>query len=179
MREVLRRSLSRAGRAGRPVGGTPSAILWNVAWLALLALGCDRLSREPPDARAWVGFGFLWAGTALRSWAFQSLGVFYAVRIAFLDDHELVTSGPYRRLRHPLHLGLLTEMTGLALLASGALGWALLTVSGIVLIFRNRKEDRWLETRFGDRFQAHRRGAVDIVDLLPRRRRRPVGRTGA
>ena len=79
------------------------------------------------------------AGVALRFAAIRALGSHYTHHVVRRDDHELVTHGPYRVLRHPAYSGMLLANAGfvafflnpaavvaLGLLAA-ALGWRILT----------------------------------------------------
>ncbi|WP_281041231.1 isoprenylcysteine carboxylmethyltransferase family protein, partial [Mesorhizobium sp. M8A.F.Ca.ET.218.01.1.1] len=45
------------------------------------------------------------AGMALLVWARQTLGRNWSQTVSAKQDHELVTSGPYRLLRHPMYTG--------------------------------------------------------------------------
>jgi protein-S-isoprenylcysteine O-methyltransferase Ste14 len=79
------------------------------------------------------------AGIALRFAAIRALGAHYTHHVVRRDDHELVTHGPYRFLRHPAYSGMLLANTGFvafflnpaAVLALGllaaALSWRILT----------------------------------------------------
>ena len=64
-----------------------------------------------------AGLVVLWTGIGLRWWAVRTLGRFFRTEVVIQPEHRLVTSGPYRLLRHPAYTG--------ALLASAGLGLAL------------------------------------------------------
>jgi protein-S-isoprenylcysteine O-methyltransferase Ste14 len=69
--------------------------------------------------------------------------------------HTLVTSGPYRWVRHPFY-----DATALSMLANAlaAANWFLLLTGSAVLILivaRTRKEEANLRLRFGDSYQAY------------------------
>ena len=73
-------------------------------------------------------------------------------------DQGLVTSGPYRILRHPIYLGLALLATGEAL-AFGSWPALMIALSGIVPTFawRARAEEKLLSRTFGERYAVYRR----------------------
>ena len=79
----------------------------------------------------------------------------------------LVTTGPYRLVRHPIYLGLTLLATGTALAFSSwpALG---IVLSGIVPTFawRARGEERLLSGTFGERYEAYRQRTKMIIPWL-------------
>ena len=79
----------------------------------------------------------------------------------------LVTTGPYRRVRHPIYLGLLLFAMGEALAFGSGPGF-LVVLSGIVptLVWRAVAEDRLLGRTFGERYEAYRRRTAMIIPHL-------------
>jgi protein-S-isoprenylcysteine O-methyltransferase Ste14 len=55
------------------------------------------------------------AGIALRRTAIATLGRFYSRRVRTLADHQIVTSGPYRLIRHPAYTGVIMAHAGMTL----------------------------------------------------------------
>jgi len=83
------------------------------------------------------------------------------------SDHQLVRTGPYARVRHPIYLGMLLFLLGLAV----ALGhWAQLIVAVPLFLIgtsiRTRIEDGLLEQSFGDAFRKYQ---SSTPALIPRR----------
>jgi methyltransferase len=89
-----------------------------------------------------VLFGF---AKALKLWAISSLGVRWTFRVLVLRDRPLVTSGPYRWLRHPNYLAVLGEMAGVAMTVAAPVTGLLGTIGfGALMRARIRVEDRAL-----------------------------------
>jgi protein-S-isoprenylcysteine O-methyltransferase Ste14 len=83
------------------------------------------------------------------------------------SDHELVRTGPYSRVRHPIYLGLLLFTLALA----AALGhWAQLLIALPAFFagtaIRTRLEDRLLEQSFGNAFRDYRNSTPALIPKL-------------
>jgi protein-S-isoprenylcysteine O-methyltransferase Ste14 len=158
---------------GKLRGGYASAACWNVTYLALLAWAVLGVFAQELWHGGAVGIPLLWLGSLLRAWAYRALGKHYTVTVFLRSDHALVQSGPYRWLRHPLHLGLNVEMLGLALMRPGVATLCFVCVCLVVLLLRNRHEERALVDALGDSYRQYRHQAWDVIDLLPVRLRGP------
>lgn len=96
------------------------------------------------------------AGLGFTCWARKTLGRYWSRIVAVKQDHKLVTTGPYRWVRHPLYTGLLAGTLGAAL-AFGM--WHAL--AGVVLLWigfisRAHREDAVMGGQFGEEFAAYR-----------------------
>jgi protein-S-isoprenylcysteine O-methyltransferase Ste14 len=169
VREALHYVIMRGRLRGAASGGRLSVYVWNGCYFALIGLVAWRLTRGPLGPLAWAGYALLWAGILFRTAAFLALRRFYSVFIVLTDDHRLITTGPYRLFRHPLHLGLVVEMLALALMAGTPWAAGPVAVAAAVLVGRNVVEERALVARFGDAYRAYATSAVDVIDLLPER----------
>lgn len=59
-----------------------------------------------------VGFILFLGGVCLRLTAIRSLGRFYSHRVRINDDHQIISTGPYRYIRHPAYSGMLLANLG-------------------------------------------------------------------
>ena len=77
-----------------------------------------------------AGLAVLLAGLAFSVWARLHLGTNWSVSVTLKEDHELVRSGPYGLVRHPIYTGCLLALLGAVLIGAQWRG-----VAGLVLIF--------------------------------------------
>lgn len=95
-------------------------ILWVTILLAVTA-GVLASEHLPGAAMAgagvvfWAGCGLFAAGLSLRWYSIAYLGRFFTVNVAIHASHEIIDTGPYRRIRHPSYAGALFAFLGLAL----------------------------------------------------------------
>jgi protein-S-isoprenylcysteine O-methyltransferase len=119
-----------------------------------------------PAATA-LGLVLMWAGMALRLWAVITLGRFFRTSVMVLDDHRLITTGPYRRLRNPSYTGALTTAAGVGAALGNWVSLALLLGSLIAgYAWRIRVEDAALRGRFGAEYEAYRRSRWALVPAV-------------
>jgi protein-S-isoprenylcysteine O-methyltransferase Ste14 len=105
------------------------------------------------------------AGLAISVWARRHLGQFWSSRVTVQTDHQLIQSGPYSRVRHPIYSGLLLALIGTALFVGE---WR--AVLGVAIVFvahwnKGRREEDLLTREFGRDYEQYcgRTGA-----LIPR-----------
>lgn len=97
--------------------------------------------------------------------AVQALGKQFAVAARVISGHELITSGPFRIVRHPIYTGVLGMLIATAMSFSTWPGLVLsvaLYLAGTTM--RIRKEERLLRETFGTEFQAY---AEEVPALVP------------
>jgi protein-S-isoprenylcysteine O-methyltransferase Ste14 len=122
---------------------------------------------DVPEPLRWVGLALIVLGVAFALWAIATLGRHYDLELEIHRDHELVRSGPYRFVRHPIYSGLGMHFVG-ACLATGNLvlcaGTLLVTFPALYL--RAKTEERLLRERFGEKYEAYAREVGMLVPLL-------------
>lgn len=106
------------------------------------------------------------AGIALAIWARRHIGEFWSARVTLKQDHQLIQSGPYARVRHPIYSGLLLAMLGTALFVGE---WRALV--GVALVFvahwlKARREEALLAGQFGTAYEEYRRRTGSLVPRL-------------
>jgi protein-S-isoprenylcysteine O-methyltransferase Ste14 len=107
------------------------------------------LNRIDPAWIRWLGAAILAAGGIITCWGFRSLGRNLTPGVEPLPGADLVITGAYAKVRHPIYTGLVLLLAGYTLAWSN---WTLALLVGIVsLQYFNAKagaEEQWLIERF-------------------------------
>jgi protein-S-isoprenylcysteine O-methyltransferase Ste14 len=103
----------------------------------------------------WVGVGIGAISGSLLVWTFHTLGKNLTDTVVTRKQHTLVTSGPYRFVRHPFY-----DCVALAVLANSlaTANWFILLTGGflfVLMVIRTRIEEEKLLARFGDDYRAY------------------------
>ena len=134
------------------------ALLW--AWLrptafhkSTLALVCSMIVGPPSVVLVWM--------------ATRHLGKQWRYAAALREDHELIRTGPYRWLRHPIY----ASMLGMVLATGFCWTWWPMFVASILCFIagteiRIRAEDRLLEAHFQDAFRSYRSQTCAYIPFL-------------
>jgi protein-S-isoprenylcysteine O-methyltransferase Ste14 len=115
----------------------------------------------------WTGLGVLGLAGILLVWTFHNLGKNLTDTVVTRREHSLVTTGPYRWVRHPFYLANALGMLGASLATAN---WFFVAVGAcglILLFFRTRIEEKNLVARFGDEYRNYMRR---VGRFLPRLR---------
>ncbi len=111
-----------------------------------------------PRSLRWAGFVSATGCVGLMSWTLSSLGRNLADAAAIRSQAQLVTTGPYRWIRHPYYVTTLLLMTSATVLtANGLVGLTSLLVLAL-LFSRTPHEEAMLIQRFGDEYRAYATG---------------------
>ncbi|MFK0688758.1 methyltransferase family protein [Mesorhizobium sp. IMUNJ 23033] len=102
------------------------------------------------------------AGMAFLVWARQSLGGNWSQIVSSKQGHELVTSGPYRFVRHPMYTGGLVACFGSEIVVGGGFVF-LLVLLGAIFLWRVGAEDRLLAGQFPEEFPDYARRTKALI----------------
>lgn len=94
-----------------------------------------------PDKFGIVLAALFVAGVTLRAWAIYELGVHYSHRVVRISEGGLISSGPYRVLRHPAYAGMLLANIGFVAYFSSPASITALTLLMAVVLWRIRTEE--------------------------------------
>jgi protein-S-isoprenylcysteine O-methyltransferase Ste14 len=116
-------------------------------------------------AAAALAVGSVWLSLA----AVKTLGKQWSFAARLVEDHELITEGPYRLVRNPIYAGMLGKMVATGLVVSH---WTALVVAVPIFLagtmIRVRSEERLMRDAFGAKFDDYARRVPALIPL-PRR----------
>jgi protein-S-isoprenylcysteine O-methyltransferase Ste14 len=118
------------------------------------------------QAMRWAGLVLAGLGFALIFWSGIALGRFYSADVTVQKNHRLITTGPYRHIRHPRYLGAFLVAIGLFLLFRSWIGLAASIVFLGVLLFRIKDEEALLHREFGQAWEAYCRRSWRFIPYL-------------
>lgn len=153
---------SRSVAVARSFRGRAEAVALAVAMLAFLVpivwlVGgwLDFAERAHGAATLAAGCGVTVAGLWLFHRSHADLGTNWSITLEIREGHTLVTSGVYRRVRHPMYAALLLYGLGLALIVPNwVAGPAYAVAMAILLALRLGPEERMMAATFGDAWTA-------------------------
>ena len=100
-----------------------------------------------------VALGIL--SLVLYSWARSTIGRAWSSQLRVQGNHQLITMGPYRWVRHPIYLALILFMISISLIAANWILIGFLLISFMDLMLRIPKEEQMLRERFGEDYEAY------------------------
>lgn len=142
--------------------------------LAILLMAYDRipapwLYRQLYSQGAvafWVGAGITVAGLAFAVWARLHIGRNWSRSVTLKEDHELITSGPYRLVRHPIYTGILTGTVGSAIALAQVRGVISVVTIAILMWLKLRREERFMREHFGQRYDTYAQRVAALVPFV-------------
>ncbi len=114
-----------------------------------------------------VSIALVWAGIGLRWWSFRTLGRYFTFQVMTSPDQPVITTGPYRFLRHPSYLGILLILGGLGVSYGNWLILAAITLIPLIgFINRIRVEEAALATALGSAYVTYAAGRKRLIPFV-------------
>jgi protein-S-isoprenylcysteine O-methyltransferase Ste14 len=164
---------SRSARTQEPV--FHRLLRWAILVVTFTLLFWRQLDWGLIGRRAWpeipgiAGAGFLATllGLGVAVWARIHLGEFWSDKVVLKVDHQLIRTGPYARMRHPIYSGVLLGVLGTAVVVGKVRGLIAFLVLLTNYAIKASREDKLLSSSFPDEFRTH---TLHAGFLLPRLR---------
>jgi protein-S-isoprenylcysteine O-methyltransferase Ste14 len=153
-----------------PLFGGVVAYVVNPDWMAWASLSV-------PSWAPWIGVALGTLVVPSLYWVLSTLGANISETVFTKQQHQLVTTGPYRWVRHPLYTGGIALFASIGIMAANwfILLWALVALIALRLVVIPREEAQLVAT-FGDAYRRYRRGTGSLLPSLPKLRvRRGAG----
>lgn len=112
-----------------------------------------------------VGLALFLAGLVFAVWARRYLGRNWGTPMSQKVEPELVTTGPYRRVRHPIYSGIILAMTGTAV----AISWYWLILAALVggyFAYSALVEERYMTGLFPEAYPAYKRSTKMLIPFV-------------
>lgn len=102
-----------------------------------------------------TGAALVVTGIALRVWSIRTLGRYFTYRVMTTQDQPVITSGPYRFVRHPSYSALLLSCLGAGVATANLVSMIVaVTIPAMGLTVRMRVEERTLGATLGEEYRA-------------------------
>jgi protein-S-isoprenylcysteine O-methyltransferase Ste14 len=121
----------------------------------------------PPNyAFFWFGFILVALGLAFAIAARVWLGGNWSGTVTLKENHELIRTGPYRFVRHPIYTGILLAILGTAIAQGEWRGLIALALIAAGFIRKIRVEECFLSQEFGGAYARYQREVPTLVPLI-------------
>ena len=104
--------------------------------------------------------------TLFMYWVGQTLANYYSFTIETQEEHQLITTGPYRRIRHPLYAGTILFLISIVLVSDNLLILTILLLLLPGLYFRVTKEEQTMLEQFGDEYRTYMKQTGRLLPKL-------------
>jgi len=157
-----RRQESRASRFSHYAPLIAGAVI--LGWPHILGAQLEQRFPGPVTLWLWLGVVLIAAGLAFSAAARARLGGNWSATVTLKKNHELIRSGPYALVRHPIYTGMLVAFVGSALAIGrwrAIVGLALLAAG---LLRKMAIEERLMSEQFGEAYARYR---AEVPALIP------------
>jgi protein-S-isoprenylcysteine O-methyltransferase Ste14 len=114
----------------------------------------------------WLGATVLVAGLLFAVWAREHLGRNWSSSVTIKQGHELITTGPYAVVRHPIYTGILAGILGSAIAISQLRGFIALVLFFLIFRRKLRMEEQWMRSEFGETYATYAHQTAALVPYL-------------
>jgi protein-S-isoprenylcysteine O-methyltransferase Ste14 len=111
-----------------------------------------------------LGVALVAVGLGFAVWARRHLAGYWSGTVTLKEDHELIRSGPYGWVRHPIYSGVLLALAGTVVALDEWRGVVALAVMAASFWRKIRIEESWLSSAFPEQYPRYR---AEVPALLP------------
>jgi len=114
----------------------------------------------------WLGAAVTVGGLLFAVWAREHLGRNWSRSVTIKQGHELITTGPYAVVRHPIYTGILIGFLGMAIAISQVRGFIAFVLVFLALWLKLRMEEKWMRSQFGETYATYARQTPALVPYI-------------
>ncbi|MBM7579533.1 methyltransferase family protein [Jeotgalibacillus terrae] len=143
-------------------------ILMSLLAMILLSLVLQELrGTAAGEALVWIGLLLFALGVFLRYWGILHLKAQFTRHVTVREGDQIVSTGPYRKLRHPLYTGLFFIGTGMTLFFTSVIATVLGAVAlTFTLLIRIRYEEKLLMSKFGPEYEQWMKHRYRLIPFI-------------
>src|SRR5581483_3046867 len=152
------------------LGNNTRAVWFRISGVILILLifqagGFRRYEFIPSEAMRIAGLILMMLGFAFAIWARIHLGRNWGMPMSRKQEPELVTSGPYALVRHPIYSGILLAVLGTAL-AEGLFLSIFFIFLFIYFLYSAKKEEKIMTELFPGQYPAYKRRTTMLIPFI-------------
>jgi protein-S-isoprenylcysteine O-methyltransferase Ste14 len=141
----------------------PTLVGFLIMFIAPYSDSRDFLVMGGGDILRYFGLILFLVGYIFMIWAPFHLGKQFSWLVTVQEEHELVTDGPYRYMRHPRYSGIIFWVFGVALIFLSIPALVLAVLMSALMLLRIPKEERVLHEEFGEEWKEYCKRATKKV----------------
>lgn len=108
----------------------------------------------------------IFSGMMIMIWARLTLGRNWSANVVFKEDHELIKSGPYAYVRHPIYSGLLLMILACAIYFATLLGFIIFVMFFVGAYYKACKEEKLLIKYFPEQYAVYKKQVHALIPFV-------------
>jgi len=105
-------------------------------------------------------------GFWLMNWSVAVLGMQFSVDVTIQDGHQLITSGPYKYIRHPRYLGIILFLTGIPLVFRTWIPLLIDVFLVLILLWRISDEEKLMRQEFKGEWDDYKKRSRALIPFI-------------
>ena len=143
-------------------------ILITIGYILSFLIGSTRTGRIYHwDMFFIMGILLIAAGLFIRIKAILTLNKYFTYVVSKIDDHKLIETGLYKRIRHPGYLGQIIIFIGISCALSNWLSIALMFIPVMIgYLYRIKVEEKFMEDQMGEVYINYQKRTNKLIPLI-------------
>ena len=113
-----------------------------------------------------IGAAITLMGLVVAVWARTIIGRNWSGYVSLKENHELVTSGPYSVIRHPIYTGFLLMIIGTAIYYASVLALIYFVIDASIFLWRAKREEALMIKTFGKKYQDYMKRTKALIPFV-------------